>query len=68
MDDLYHDSPLVLVQHADERARVYGAGGIGFDHKVKGVGWCVCDRPSRLIFQLAVAVRQSAFPALSPIS
>lgn len=61
------NSTRVIVQSGDERARVYSTGGFGFDFRVRGVGWIVNDRPSRVIHRLALAVRREAFPTLEPI-
>ncbi len=62
-----NDTPVFYVTHGDERARVYGAGGIGFDSRVRGIGWVVDDEPSPVIAQAALAVRAAMFPHLAPI-
>jgi hypothetical protein len=57
----------VRVQFGDEAARVYAEGGIGFERRIRGVGWITNDRPGRLIARLALAVRAEMFPLLEPI-
>jgi hypothetical protein len=60
------DGATVYVSYGDERARVYSAGGIGFDQRIRGIGWVVDDEPSPVIERLAYAVRDEAFPFLEP--
>ena len=53
----------VSIVSGDERARVYAAGGIGFDHRLEFAGgkrqWIVNDRPSLAIARLAEAVHRA---------
>jgi hypothetical protein len=50
--------PIVFVRVYDEQAKVYAEGGIGFEHRVKGIGWVVDDQPSALIARYAMAIRK----------
>ena len=50
--------PIVLVRVYDEQAKVYAEGGIGFERRVKGIGWVVNDQPSALIARYAMAIRK----------
>jgi hypothetical protein len=49
--------PAVTVTVGQERARIYQEGGIGFEHFIRGIGWCVDDRPSLYIAKLARRVQ-----------
>ncbi len=50
--------PIVRVRLYDEQAKVYAEGGIGFERHVKGIGWIVNDRPSKLIARYAMTIRK----------
>ena len=59
---------MVEVRIGDERARVYKAGGIGFDKRVQGIGWVVNEYPGADLARMAVSVRNlycDELPALT---
>ena len=51
----------VTVRRGRERARVYAAGGIGYDIYVDGPGWVVNDEPDEVIERLAAAVQLTIY-------
>lgn len=58
---------MVTVTHGSERVRVYAEGGLSFEVREGGLGWCVDDEPSATIVALALAARAVAFPELSAL-
>ncbi|HYH82283.1 MAG TPA: hypothetical protein VEX86_20910 [Longimicrobium sp.] len=51
----------------DTRARVYAAGGIGYDGWVSGAGWVVTDEPADDFERIVWAARRAAYPHLAGI-
>lgn len=50
------------------RARVYAAGGIGYDCWFESVGWVSTDEPAEDFEQIVWAARRAAYPNLAEAS